>query len=128
MQRLDGALIEYYRLLVEQIDKAGLVDSVDRHENVMKAAMTGIRMLVEDDYVIGEAAMVALRALVEMTTLWDCKAEDVGGSDPSDVRSLLLHYRHQINEIMAMVHTRRDLVSRECSAAAMVGGISMEAF
>ena len=125
MQRLDGAVIEYYLLLV---DKAG-VDSVSggRHENVMKAAMTGIRMLVEDDYVIGEAAMVALRALVEMTS-WDCKAEDVGGSDPSDVRSTLLHYRHQINEVMALARSSRDLVSRECSAAAMVGGFSMEAF
>ena len=128
MQRLDGALIEYYLLLVERVDKAGVENvSGERQENVMKAAEIGIRMLVEDDYVIGDAAMLALRALVEMTSS-SCRAEDLGGSDPSDVRSTLLHYRHQINEEMVLLQISRGVVSRECSAATTVGGFSMETF
>ena len=112
MQRLDGALIEYHLYM------AGKEDEADHLE---KASLIGIRMLVEDDYVIGEAALLALRALLD-------SGLEAKGLDASDVRSELFHCRHRISEMLSLSYSGKDLVSRECFHASNVGDFSMEVF
>ena len=133
MQRLDGALIEYYLMLSTQQDEPDddYEDEVSGYrlapeESIERASEIAIRMMVEDDYVIGEAAMLALKALTDKTL--KATANDLGGTDPSDVRSALFQYRHRISEAMSLSYAGKDLMSRECFVAANLGDISMEKF
>lgn len=187
MQRLEGVWIEYYGLMsrrrggddpLSEAERSSTKTSSD-HGGALcdtvaayKAASFGIRMLVEDDYVIGDAALLALRALGDVlssssstttaslanTTRTDDddderqEEEDYshneqqqqhgfvtsnnnsnalplleGGEDPSDVRSKLFRYRHEISEALALSYTGRDILSRESFTAANLGDFSMEA-
>ena len=133
MQRLDGALIEHYLMLSTQQDEPDddYEDEVSGYrlapeESIERASEIAIRMMVEDDYVIGEAAMLALKALTDKTL--KATANDLGGTDPSDVRSALFQYRHRISEAMSLSYAGKDLMSRECFVAANLGDISMEKF
>ena len=82
MQRLDSAMVEYYLLLASKEE-----DDKPRLESVRKAVAIGVRMLFEDDYVIGEVALLALKALIGKTMA--CSSGDLGDEDPSDVRTTL---------------------------------------
>ena len=121
MQRLDSAMIEYHLLMAS---KAGNEEH-QRSFHVRKASEIGIRMLVDDDYVIGEAALLALRALVELTS---SAPNDFGAEDPSDVRSKLFQYRHTIGEVLSLAYSSKDVLRRECLNACRVGDVSMEVF
>lgn len=112
MQRLDAALIRYYRLSEEK----------DRE----KAAEIAIRMLTEDEYVVGEAGMYAVKALIEFVA--DAKSENLNGEDPSNVRSALFQFRRQIADVMALTRNSRDVVGRESFRQSNIGDISMEIF
>ena len=113
-------MVEYYLLLA---NKEG--DAESRLEIVTKAASFGVRMLYEDDYVIGEAALLALKALIDKTMA--CSSDDLGDEDPSDVRTTLFQYRQIISESIALSYGG-DLISREAFIAANIGDFSMEAF
>lgn len=130
MQRLDSALIEYYLLLASKAKNGGGDEVVEKRaeeqEYVKKAAAIATRMLFDDDYVIGEAGLLALKALLDWTSM--CSAEDFAGDDPSDVRSSLFHYRHQVCETLALSQSWADMLSRESFAAARMGDFSMESF
>mmetsp|Transcript_3276 Transcript_3276/g.7248 ORF Transcript_3276/g.7248 Transcript_3276/m.7248 type:complete len:240 (-) Transcript_3276:262-981(-) len=121
MQRLDGALIEYYLLEASRRGEKNVLDD----ECVRKAARVGIRMLMEDEYVIGEAGGLALKALIEVTS--NATSEELG-DDPSDVRSQLFQYRQRIGETLSTSYAGRDLVSRESTIWAQRGDFSMEVF
>ena len=113
MQRLDFALIEYY--------------SLDETKDLDMAAKIAIRMLMEDDYVIGENAVVALKTIID--TLSDGRATgDLHGMDPSDVRSQLFHCRHLLFETMALQFSKRDGLRKHCHVAANAGDATMETF
>ena len=119
MQRLDSALIEYYLLGASR-------ESANRKEYTRKAAVVASRMMFEDDYVIGDASLLALKALLDQTHL--ATVEELGGDDPSDVRSSLFQYRQRITEAISLSYEGKDLISHESFAAANIGDFSMEAF
>ena len=121
MQRLDSAMVEYYLLLASKEE-----DEESRLDRVTKAASLGVRMLFEDDYVIGEAVLLALKALIDKTMA--CSSNDLGDEDPSDVRTTLFQYRQMISESIALSYGGKDLISREAFIAANMGDFSMEAF
>jgi len=124
MQRLDYALIDYYRLLAE---KAGRQDEQEVYRANDMAARIAIRMLVEDDYLIGEAAMCALKALIDSIGS-DTTSHDMNGEDPSDIRCELFRYRHRIGEALSLQHSKTDLISRETFLLSNMGDVSMECF
>ena len=123
MQRLDYALIDYYRLLAE---RAGQDEAEVQHANEM-AARIAIRMLIEDDYLIGDAAMCALKAVIDSIGP-DTTADDLDGEDPSDVKSELFRYRHRVGEALSLQHSKTDLMSRETFLLSNMGDVSMECF
>ena len=93
---------------------------------VTKAATIATRMMFEDDYVLGEVATLATKALTEYTQV--CGRHDLGEDDPSDVRSVLFRYRHSFGETIALAYSSRDLISREVYHAANAGDFFMESF
>jgi len=120
MQRLDYAHMDYYRVLIEQCE-----DEAEKMSNKIKAAQIGIRMLVEDDYVIGEAAMLALKAVIDCLG-GDAMALGTGDLDVSDARTKLFQYRQMIGETLALQYSGRgDLIRREASN---MGDFNMECF
>lgn len=121
MQRLDSALIDYH------IHKADQTDSdATKTEHVRKASQIAVRMMIEDDYVIGEAAVLALKALIDASHV--STEKDFGGEDPSDVRSKLFQNRQHVTEILSLSYGSNDLVERECFNASNLGDFSMEVF
>ena len=112
MQRLDAVLIEYYQIS----------DKKDQ----MKAAEVAIRMLFEDDYVIGTSANVALKTLTEYVDL--VSADELGGEDPSNVKAALYRLRNQTGESLSLIHHGRDVMGREMFRQSNVGDLSMEVF
>lgn len=110
MQRLDLALMEYY-LLPNSTQK-------DR------AAKIAIRMLVEDDYLIGEAATVAIKAVI------DGGLDDLGdyGEDRSDIQSKLYSYRHSVTEAMSLHNSKRDALKSASYHSCNSGDFLMEFF
>jgi len=112
MQRLDFALMEYY--------------SLDETRDRVLAGKIAIRMLLEDEYVIGEAAVVSLKALIE--SLQDMNAEELGGEDPSDVRSKLFQFRQSMSEVISLRQKRhkRDEFARMSYRSSNSGDFSME--
>lgn len=112
MQRLDAALITYYRL------------SEDKSRAM--AAEIAIRMLTEDEFLLGEAGVVAIKALIEYVA--DAKPEMLGGEDPSNVRSALFQFRRQISDAIALSRTGSDVMSRESFRQSNLGDFSMEMF
>lgn len=120
MQRLDSALVDYHNLKAEKSK-----DEEKRVFHVRKGAEIAVRMLIEDDYVIGKASMRALKALIDCTMI---TPESDLGEDPSDVRSKLFQYRHRIGEQLSLLYSSRDVVSRECFNACNIGDFSMEVF
>lgn len=113
MQRLDAALIAYYRL--------------SEDKNTEKAAEIAIRMLSEDEYLLGETGMHAIKALIEYVV--DAKSEHLAGKDPSNVRSTLFQFRRQIVETIALSRNGRDHnMSIESLRQSNMGDFSMEIF
>ena len=121
MQRLDSALIEYHLHMATQ----AVEDEERKNKHVRNAASIGVRMMIEDDYVIGEAAILALKALIDSTHL---ATDDEYGEDPSDIRTKLFQYRHRIGEILSLTYSSRDITSRACFNASNIGDVSMEVF
>ena len=76
MQRLDTELIEYHSILAGHDDQ-------DKTTHIEKAAEIAIRMLVEDDYLLADAAAVALQALIDMSELSNGQQQN-GGDDPEE--------------------------------------------
>ena len=155
MQRLDSVLIEYYLLLAsreEEDDKDDEYGYPPPKQCVEKAAEVAVRMLFEDDYVIADAALLAIKALMEWTHLMSSnssnhddktdndnddktdkkhdkeESEVLGGEDPTTVMASLLHYQRMISDTVALSYSTMDTISRESSAAANIGDFAMEAF
>jgi hypothetical protein len=82
MQRLDGALISYFLS--------------EKFKNKRLAAQIAIRMLQEDQYVIRDAAILAINALIEFSI--ELTPKDLDGGDQSNLRSELFQYRRRISE------------------------------
>eukprot|EP00540_Astrosyne_radiata_P022988 CAMPEP_0116852458 /NCGR_PEP_ID=MMETSP0418-20121206/17302_1 /TAXON_ID=1158023 /ORGANISM="Astrosyne radiata, Strain 13vi08-1A" /LENGTH=342 /DNA_ID=CAMNT_0004484619 /DNA_START=293 /DNA_END=1318 /DNA_ORIENTATION=+ len=117
MQRLENAHIDYFGLLGEKCE-----DEADKISNNLKAARLAIRMLVEDDYVIGEAAMLALKAVI------DCLGNDtmdIVDLDVSDAQAKLFQYRQMIGEAIALQYSE-NMVRREAFKASNMGDFNME--
>lgn len=112
MQRLDRTLVEFY--------------SLEKYQDHRKAAKIAIRMLVEDDYLIAEPGMRALRAVIE--SLKDATAEELGGEDPSDVRSRLFFYHHMIGENLSPHLSKQEELQRENYRSCNRGDFLMEFF
>lgn len=112
MQRLDSELILYYKL------------SGTKDKN--KAAAISIRMLMEDEYILREAGVSAVNALIEY--VGDATAEDLGGEDPSDVRSSLFQFRRVITDAASISRFGKNVLSRESLRMSNMGDISMEMF
>ena len=122
MQRLDSTLIDYHLYMAEQ---APSENQDEKWEHIRKSAEIAVRMMIEDDYVIGEAAMLALKALIEYTHV---ASQDDLKEDPSDVRSTLFQYRHHIGEILSMSNSSHDILGRERLNACNAGDFSLEVF
>jgi hypothetical protein len=116
MQRLDAALIEH---------------CLNQSQNE-KAALIAIRMLIEDDYVIAEAAIWAVKALNDYVPTLE--AADLAGEDPSDIQSSLFQYRQRVTEMLPMVsqinlgRSGKDIMMRESAKQSTYGDVSMEMF
>ena len=162
MQRLDGALMEYYLHLAtkagklrNEVNEGGDGGNGDGGGNgncndhsttavlqhpkdppllskdvyIKKAALVAVRMMFEDEYVVGDAALLALRSLIEFTNIPEAADRVFGDSnDASDVRSSLFQYRQRITETIALSYEGRDLIKRESFLAANLGDVSMEEF
>jgi len=146
MQRLDEVMIDFYLHCREADGEGPVVGArnprkanrsmrssmvVASRSRVEKAAMIGIRMLIEDDYVIADASLLALKALVE--SLHESghhggRCNDLAGLDPSDVQSTLFHYRQHIAEALSLSNPPGDLVSQETFRMSNMGDFSMEFF
>mmetsp|Transcript_4172 Transcript_4172/g.9427 ORF Transcript_4172/g.9427 Transcript_4172/m.9427 type:complete len:155 (+) Transcript_4172:2-466(+) len=114
MQRLDLALVEYY--------------TQEATKDLEQAAKVAIRMLVEDDYVLGEAAQVSLKVLIDW--IQDTQSEKLGGRDSSDVRSDLFQYRQRVSDVIALQFSRdkRSEFARASYRACNSGDFCMEMF
>ena len=112
MQRLDSALIQYYR--------------VGEEKDVHKAAEVAIRMMYEDDYVLGEAASIAIKALIDFCD--NATAEELNGEDPSDAKATLFQYKRHVSETLQLSHQGSGLMGVECFRQSHVGDFSMEDF
>jgi len=138
MQRLDETLIDFY---LHHDDEEGEDRDVQRNTNIPnrgitimargaqleKAAAIGIRMLVEDDFVIADSALLALKALIEFVKA--NRDDDFGaGVDPSDLQSSLFRYRQQVAESLSLSLPSGDLVSQETFRMSNFGDFSMEFF
>ena len=91
MQRLDGCYIRYYT-------------HVGRLED---SAIVAVRMLKQDEYVIGKKALLAIKALIDY--LPHMSVEDTG-VDPSDVSSSLFQFRRIISDGLS---SQNELVGEE---------------
>jgi len=120
MQRLDAALVDYHLLMSENEAE----DKKDSHIRV--AGQVAVRMMIEDEYLIGECGLMAVKALVATTMI--CGKEHYGGEDPSDIRSSLFNYRHVITETLSLSYSSSDLVAREYLNACTIGDFAMESF
>ena len=123
MQRLDFAVIEYYRLLAESAE-----DETEKQDAKEKAARIAIRMLVEDDFLIGEAAVLALKALIDYMNRDGLTAAELGGDDPSDLKTELFRYRHRIGEALSLQYAKNNMIARETFLLSNMGDVSMECF
>jgi len=113
MQRLDLARMEYYRL-TRQHKKAGEV---------------GIRMLMEDEYVIAEAASLAIKCVIDVMKQCDMESKDLGGMDPSDLKSILFRYRNKIgNDLSNTRQIGKNLVRRTSFFESQSGHFAMECY
>lgn len=112
MQKLDFCLIEYY--------------SLPATANPELAAQIAIRMLVEDEYVIGEAATAALKAVADGVKSWT--ADDLGGEDTSDLKSKLFQYKYGVVETMSLQFSKKDGLRRASYHACNSGDLAMEVF
>lgn len=83
MQRLDGLMIRYYNHINEK----------------EKAAMVAIRMLKEDEYVIGKKATLAIKALIDV--LPTVESEFADDANLSDLSSTLFQYRRMVADVVA---------------------------
>jgi len=112
MQRLDFVLIEYY--------------CQESTKDLDQASMVAIRMLIEDDYVIGEAALSSLKALID--SIQDASSEELEGEDPSDVRSKLFQCRQSISEVVSHQFSKdkRDEFARASFRMCNSGDVAME--
>lgn len=107
MQRLEHAFIEYYRL-TDQTDKA---------------VEFAIRMLFEDEYLIQDAALSALKALTDGL----CNmGGSLKGDDVSDIRSMLFQYRQMVAEQLNLSCVRGDFVRRQTFLQSHKGDFKME--
>jgi len=127
IQRLDSALLEHYRLLSEEVH-----DEESRRKIKSASAKIGIRMLIEDDYLIGEAALLALQTVIEHTE-YERGSQGIGQeedplSSSSNVLEELYGYRHQISEAISLQFTRNDVFARETFMMSNLGDVSMECF
>jgi len=114
MQRLDFVLIEYY--------------CQESTKDLDQASMVAIRMLIEDDYVIGEAALSSLKALID--SIQDASSEELGGEDFSDVQSELFQCRRHVSDVIALQFSRDKSTefSRASYHACNSGDFCMEMF
>lgn len=153
MQRLDSVLIDYHMFKAQQAKAADMVkttgnshvgeeenQSLDQHSHhVRRASEIAVRMMIEDDYVIGEAAMLALQALISLTRVSD--EDDHGDDHPSKddsrqtsrntnetVRSKLIQYRQRIGETLAVTSSSTQSDFEECLRDCNAGDFSMEVF
>ena len=110
MQRFDSALIEYY----------------SHNGDTMEAARVAIRMLIEDEYVIGETALIALKALTD--SVKNMSSEDLNGEDPSDVQSKLYSYRSMVSEAVSLQFSKKDEIRRASYNSCNAGDVLMECF
>ena len=124
IQRLDGALIDYHLFMASRRKT-----DEQKRRHVMMGAEIATRMMIEDDYVIADSAMLALKALVDATHISDDeRLDDYGGMDVSDVRSALFQYRHQIGEVLSLSYATKSLLDREAFNASNVGDFNLEVF
>ena len=79
-----------------------------------------IRMLVEDDFIIGEAAMLAIRAILD--NLDETKTET------AQLKAELFRYRHRVGEAIALQQSQNDTLAREAFLLSNTGDVSMEGF
>jgi len=144
MQRLEYAHIEYFRMKSEKSDNdndndEALSSSDDKtRSNKRRAAQIAIRMLMEDDYVIGPAAMSALKAVIDcvgqdaIIELDNKKTGDDDGGGPMDVsdsRTKLFQYRQMIGEALSLQYSEKgDMIRREAFKASNMGDFNMESF
>uniref|UniRef100_A0A7S1DCC6 Uncharacterized protein n=1 Tax=Cyclophora tenuis TaxID=216820 RepID=A0A7S1DCC6_CYCTE len=117
MQRLDFALIDYL------LTTSPLAPTSSQEE---EAARIAIRMLVEDEYVIGEAGSVALKALIDRVK--GMSADELGGEDPSDVQAKLFQYRHKVTEAISLQFSKSEELRRASYYACNAGDFTMEFF
>ena len=128
MQRLDGLTIRYYT-------------HVGKKE---EAALVAIRMLQEDEYVVGKKALLAVKAVIDYLPEMDLS--DIS-QNASDLSSSLFQYRRIISEelspkydphgagrsdlLTSSAAARRSsvqLVMNQCVKSSNVGDLSLESF
>ena len=125
MQRLDYALIDYYRHVAEESHD----EKRSRNAKTM-AARVAIRMLIEDEYLIADVAKLALKTIIDFIDAHRERRE-MFGVDPSDLKSEIFRYRHQISEAMSLQFSRNaknDVIARETFLLSNLGDVSMEGF
>ena len=149
-QRLDYASIDYQLFVASTNEKKASVSKTN-------AAKVAIRMLMEDEYLIADAARLALKALVEYmsiegdeklammakTLLPKTPAPErsrsntnsslgIGIATPrmavSDIKSELFRYRHRLGEALSSQYAKNDVVSRETFLLSNMGDVSFECF
>ena len=118
MQRLEEALMEYH---CHVADKA--CDDLDvYHRHLILAGRVGIRMLVEDEYLIGESALLALTTLERYTRT--LRGDDI---DTQYIVSELIRYRGEIDEALGRQHKGNN-DARESFFLSNMGDVFMECF
>ena len=111
MQRLDVAYIDYYLM---KGDKT-------------KAAEFSIRMLVEDEYLLQDCAMLALKALAEGIDECD---NQMFGTNASNIKATLYQYRQIVAEQVStnIPEGSNDFLRRQALQQSHKGDFIMESF
>jgi tetratricopeptide (TPR) repeat protein len=113
MQRLDAALITYFRM--------------ERTKDTVLAARIAIRMLQDDEYVIREAALVAVNALIDYT--FELTVQDINGAKISEVQDILFKCRNQLSDSsLPLPDESRDASSRDSMTQGPQSELLMEIF
>ena len=106
-QRLDSAFAQFFML----------------SNQPKRAVEVAIRMLVEDEYLIQEAGMVALKALINGIYSVDVNFR---GQDVSDLRTILFQYRKCISNELHVSNPRSSFVLHQAFLQSHSGDFKME--
>ena len=97
-----------------------------KNKHIQKAASIAIRMLIEDDFVIADAALLALKAVTDFCV----KLGRDRSGPPPEVLSSLIRYQQSLRDAIAasQAHLDDHIVHREWYRAANRSDCSLEVF